>query len=338
MTDLRQTSRVRVIGGCDPDELLLLRTQIGRLPGMWSIVESADANLVLCNLDTESGQAAWTAHDEDDRTVAYVALFTGPAPSEARFSIERPLRALALTEVLQRARGELQPAEGREPRKIVISSLSARASTPSDVPSLGDHDPEDLLLGLLRSLSGNDPIAIGPTDTPAIILRPDAGVAWSEDWQNLIALARTPKSDIRYETIRWPEFGEDPSRALVDRRLDELMWFAALEGSQGRPLRELKIDQGIRLKAFPDFQRLYRRPVHVRIAYVMSRGWLRVEQIAEAARASVFEVTGLCNGCACLDLLEFNATAALHSGVPRKRSQLFQRIFDRLAQARGGAA
>lgn len=308
--------RLRIVGKCRPDELFLLRSRIDARDERWAIVEERgfDANVFLYNLDHVAGQIAWGRRDDNASDTAHVAFSAGPAPDEAKVSIGKPLRGFQVETMLDEVEAALsgndapeQSAAPKKPKAAPIQPIGASARQPENSPDASANAPSNLssLLHLLRSASGNEPMSIGLDTSAAILVSPGLGTAYSIDWGEMSSLARAAAATINCQSVSSADMEREArDRNLFRRRLDELLWFAALEGSEGHPLQEVEMDRRMQLKALPDFGRLYHRPTHVRIGVMMKYHALLPQEVAQRARASLPDVIDFYNACVCLDLLQ----------------------------------
>lgn len=303
--------RIQIVGGCAPEELLLLQSQVRLRQKNWGIVDNSDANVIIYNLDDEAGQIAWSRRDPNEAGIAHVAFATGTTPEDAKFSLDRSLRSIQLISLFDEV------------------EQGASESSPAFLP-------ESRLLGLLQSISGDVPVAIGLGGPPGIIVVPDSFAGFSAEWDSMFDLARTPAESIRCEFITAADMEKLVGElGLVQRSLEELVWFAALVGSEGQPLSELDVRQRVQLKQLPGFSRLYHRPTHVRIGVMMKYHPLLLDEIARRASAPIPDVIDLYNACICMDFIEVVEAAPpppKRKEVSAERSGLFKRILSRLSQ------
>lgn len=341
--------RLKVIGKCGPDEMFLLRARIGTRKDKWMMDDdgSVDANAILYNLDDRAGQAAWDARITAGSKIAQIAFRAGPPPEEAEFSITKPLRGFQVETLLDEVEAKLggQGAPARAavsaPRAAAPKTANTKAAAPTPPPppakpaaaSATGPTGATNLLQLLRNATDSEPMAISLSAAPALLVSPKVGMGYSVEWGDLTALAHAPTSEIRWETVSSADMERQARESgLRRRRMDELLWFAALEGSEGQPLDEMDMAKRMQLKALPDFGRLYHRPTHVRIGVMMKYHALLPEEVAQRARASLPDVIDFYNACICLDLLEESEEAKPRKSkqVSAERAGLFRRIMTRL--------
>jgi hypothetical protein len=332
MGEMKPSFRVCTAGEYRSDELVLLKAQINFRGEHWAFAETGDANVIFCDLDSEAGRAAWAGLDSDESRTAKVAATGGLPPGDAHYAVERPLRTVKLIALFD----QIESTFGKSSRASKTAKRSAGSTPKAEEWEVSSSESDALLLGILKSLSGRDTVAISLGGPPDIIVSPKARTSFSLDWAALSDLARSPAEAIRCESITPQEMeAVARERGLVPRQLKELIWFAALEGSQGRPLPNSGMSRRVRLGRLPDLARLHHSPTHVRIGVMMTHRAATLEEIAQRARAPLADVIDFYNACVSLNLVKAatgSAPARPARQVSAEKLGLFQRILTRLSQ------
>ncbi len=100
MISAKRALRLRIIGGCHPDERALIESQAILRADKLKLVNDNSANIILYNLEDTVGKAGWRNRALDQPGVTHVAFTSGAAPVDAQHFLRRPLRAFHLIEFL----------------------------------------------------------------------------------------------------------------------------------------------------------------------------------------------------------------------------------------------
>jgi signal recognition particle receptor subunit beta len=283
--------------GFDDDEIRVIEALLvlggARLKQTWELGRKTDRSVLLVKVGrTEESLAHWQALARDiglRRLIAYV-------PSGVEIAAER--------RILQR---DGQPLGMRE----LVEALNASGNEPGRSPpaepetNAGRFDPEQHFLALLDAACRQDRDTLWEYQGITVYVRPGDRAYFAEKpLENLLPLLSAPRPEIAAWSGSEAE-ARIEGRAAGWRRGDllELLWFAALVASQGRPHVDFSPEEPLSLKVWPEFVRLPYYREYLDIANHMATRADSIGKIAEATRHPTAEVADFVNACRALDLV-----------------------------------
>jgi hypothetical protein len=302
------------------------------------VMESA--HVILVSLHTGAGREFWRQCPQDHRFVA--CSQNNDEGGEARWKLRLPPQAPpsrqallqlfnALDEFLAQAAPErASPPEALPPPPNAVAAPpapvpeAARPETPPLLPEPETHSPapaqaapaassdevfapQSCLLGILQeAMRSGQGLSLTAPRQPQILICPEAqsfysvvGVEALSDFCTLPAQAIQASPLARAEIERLSQ-----ERKMSRQALDELLWLAALYGSQGRLLQGCAADAVVHLKHWPQVSHLPHYRAYLRIAAFMNQNATELAHIAAATGMPLAMVYDFHNACEILGLLE----------------------------------
>lgn len=254
--------------------------------GHWRIAPEAAAEVLVVDLDSMVGQMSWLKLARSGRKL--VALSVRPK-GETALTLQHPLSAEALAEVLQRLESELPAAAPAKPVAGAAAAparpQAAAAPTPAQPPRLVDYLSPDALPGPVRlEAEGAPPLVIDPGSNLYLggdKLKPYAPYCTrpiaAGDWQSL-EQSELPALEVKLG-------GRQP--------LLRLRWLSALLAGEGKLLPPWSAEDRFKLNRWPQIEREF--PKHFRIATAMMKGSHTLAEIAELSQSPPADVADFIN-------------------------------------------
>jgi len=243
----------------------------------WSIVEADDGDAVLVDVDNPEGAAEWPDLSQGLRPA--VAL-SRRRQFAARMLLQKPIRSQQLTRLL----GELE-------------TLIANPEEEQDWPVLvfGDDDDELPLAEHLRRHNWDQPVLVGGSYMPELVIDPGAGVWYSSASDR--ELAQLLRRYLRRTEARALSSSElvDHTNGLEQNSLANLKWRAGLALSSGALHPDLAGEIRFMLPQVP-LQALS-DTAYSRQARVLIHQPVTAEELLEQARAERGDVAEFLNAC-----------------------------------------
>jgi hypothetical protein len=310
--------------------LAILTLSERALKAAWTFTPFMDsADIILVSLNTDAGREFWRQCPQDHRFVACTQDDEGgEARWKLRLSPQSPPSRQALLQLFN-ALGDFlaqaPPASTALPTPPTPEAASP--ATPPALPPLPEPEapcpapaqaapapgsdelfaPQSCLLGILQEAlrSGQNLSLIAPSQ-PQILVCTETqsfysvvGVEALSDFCALPAQAIQASPLTRAEIERLSQ-----ERKMSRQALDELLWLAALYGSQGRLLQGCAADTVLHLKHWPQVSHLPHYRAYLRVAAFMNQNAADLAYIAAATGMPLATVYDFHNACEILGLLE----------------------------------
>jgi hypothetical protein len=285
-----------------------------------------------CNLLEYNNQGGHLAVIDTDTTVGkqmvnqvrvgQVQLVISSQPSHSRGWTEllKPVRVNPLKELLANLCAELNPD------KTTSNSVTVKENTPP-VPDALNETIFDILYNakqndLCLRISwdqGRSAYINGKTNTVATAL----------SQKSMDSLFTTPIDLIEAKNITL-DVCESVSHTLNILALDGVLWQAAVLCSRGRILSGHSLDTPVKLKAWPNFTRQSFNPHFLRLAAVLARQAITLNQLKSETQVPLKDIVNFYNAVYAVGLIEFQNQKIESRTVPRKTSLRLRDIFSRL--------
>ncbi|MCK4492774.1 MAG: hypothetical protein KAU26_01860, partial [Methylococcales bacterium] len=153
---------------------------------------------------------------------------------------------------------------------------------------------------------------------------------FSANKTNLNELLLRSADDFMVTELSQMDF-EQITKSMESKKLNDLLWSAAVAGSQGRLMKGHGLNDVIHLKHWPDIAHIKTANHYLIIAAFMSRNTVDIETIANQTEQTLEDVIDFHNACDVLGLIEHDDVYSLNSKpVSDKLRQLRGRIFETL--------
>jgi len=272
----------------------------------WRLDDEATADLVLVDADSVWGHMSWLKLVGAGRhAVACSAKATSTGLRDASLSLDLPVQADALAQVLEQVRARL----GSAPQATTTAQIQAGAAArrPSTAP-IADSAPtitthtetpaETSVADWLLGGGGVTPLLI-ESDGRSLLLDPQ-----TDRWYGDNALRpQAPLLTRPLSTARQPAPNVlAAARAVGGQPLSRLRWFVALTSNPGALPDGTRADNRLRLTRWPEIEREF--PRHFRIATALMRQPATLTVIAEQVGVDVADVADFARACQALGILE----------------------------------
>lgn len=268
----------------------------------WRLDDEATADLVLVNADSVWGHMSWLKLVGAGRhAVACSAKATGTGLRDARLSLDLPVQADALVQVLEQVRARLGEApQAATPAQNQANAVARQPLTAPITSSVATTETgagasvADWLLGgaavapLLVESNGCSLLLDPQTDRwyGDSALRPQAPLLTRP-----LSTARQPAPNVLAA-----------ARAAGGQPLSRLRWFVALSAHPGALPDGADANSRLRLTRWPEIEREF--PRHFRIATALMRQPATPAAIAEQIGGDVADVADFARACQALGILE----------------------------------
>lgn len=175
--------------------------------------------------------------------------------------------------------------------------------------------PETRLLGLIQSIAeGKKNCRIALPKGPEIYIFSEESVFFSQATiEGLLPLCVTECQFLEVDAIQQPSMmSELVEQGYRKSTLIELIWFAALVGSQGRLLSECRLEEPVHLRQWPDFARLPYYSEYQSLASRMTKEVATLSDLATSTETPLGQVIDFHNACTALKLIERGTSATAH--------------------------
>ena len=280
----------------------LLRGGLRDEAAHWRLDDEATADLVLVDADSVWGHISWLKLVGAGRhAVACSAKASSTGLRDARLSLDLPVQADALVQVLEQVRARLgETPQATRPAQTQANAVARRSST-ADITSstattrtgAGASVADWLLDGagvapLLVEANGCSLLLDPQTDRwyGDSALRPQAPLL-----ARPLSAARQPAPSVLAA-----------ARAMGGQPLSRLRWFVALSARPGALPNGADTNSRLRLTRWPEIEREF--PRHFRIATALMRQPATPAAIAEQTGGDVADVVDFARACQALGILE----------------------------------
>lgn len=272
----------------------------------WRLDDEATADLVLVDADSVWGHMSWLKLVGAGRhAVACSAKATSTGLRDASLSLDLPVQADALAQVLEQVRARLGSApQATTTAQIQAGAAARRPSTApiaDSAPTVTTHTETPAETSVADWLLGGGvvtPLLI-ESDGRSLLLDPQ-----TDRWYGDNALRpQAPLLTRPLSTARQPAPNVlAAARAVGGQPLSRLRWFVALTSNPGAPPDGTRADNRLRLTRWPEIEREF--PRHFRIATALMRQPATLTVIAEQVGVDVADVADFARACQALGILE----------------------------------
>lgn len=298
----------------------------------WTLMQEGQANVVLFDVDTDSGRAAWNANQGLTRESIRVWC-SRRGPTEAvKYYLKKPYRYQALVDLLTAVTG----AKARSGKTVPISA--AIKTKPESKLAGKIFNPDEHFLGLLLSATEEkQPVRFQRQNGASLYVEPtDWEYFYPESEKGLRSLCASVPAQIKVEIISKGVLAKQIAQeGMQGRSLQSLIWLAALEGSAGRPLQGWEEGGMLKLKQWPNLGVLQHSLDEMRLATFMATQAATLVTISARTGVARQKVVDFINACYAVGLLETNiATESVPELVTTNPKQ--GGIYGFMRRLRGG--
>ncbi len=272
----------------------------------WRLDDEATADLVLVDADSVWGHMSWLKLVGAGRhAVACSAKATSTRLRDASLSLDLPVQADALAQVLEQVRARLGSApQATTTAQIQAGAAAHRPSTApitDSAPTVTTHTETPAEASVADWLLGGGGVTtlLIESDGRSLLLDPQ-----TDRWYGDNALRpQAPLLTRPLSTARQPAPNVlAAARAAGGQPLSRLRWFVALTSNPGAPPDGARADDRLRLTRWPEIEREF--PRHFRIATALMRQPATLTVIAEQVGVDVADVADFARACQALGILE----------------------------------
>jgi signal recognition particle receptor subunit beta len=340
-TDLGHPLTLVIFDGDDSDlralsAILILAGSALKTPWRLTWQEPADVALVVVDPSFEASR--WQECLERypvERLIAFSE--EGWAPPEAHWRLSRyepghPPSLRAFTQLLNQIADHRALQSDRESREDLPSGI---ASGEGSMFSPDVFVPETRLLGLLQKFGAEGKACrIGSAEGLEAYVIPGQDTFLSRATiEELLPLCIAECPDLQVEAV---EESETVTRLIAQGyrkcSLTELIWFAALAGSQGRLLAGCRPEEPVHLRQWPDFARLPYYSDYQELASQMAKQAATLAEVAAAAAVPLGQAIDFHNACVALGLIKRGAAAIEHLQKKTLCRECMSHAFSHLAK------
>ncbi len=257
----------------------LLRLFDGRSRGRWIFVESTEADVILYDADQPEIE---NSLPKSKLAVAYSTQT--PEKKESLF-LGKPMRVHEFNRLLNRM------------ERIIVSHQAGAIILTEDWQTF---DPSQYCLGLLQAaLEDKKARLLNFKGLPPIYLEPQEKHYYSAmALDELAPLLIAPRDDIEEEMLTEQELLKIVEKyKLKPLSIEPLLWFAALQCSQGRLLADHVADVECGLIRWPNFSILPHRREHLALAVYMANHMDTLSEVVLETGVPLKTVIDFTNAC-----------------------------------------
>lgn len=324
-----------------------------QLNAVWQVAESAD--IVIVDVEQPEGQSYWQTHQTEQQMIVYAKQNT----YQAQWYLQKPIRVQPLVQVLNalatwrmnvptsatRAAATVNRVETPPLRTTTTTAASAPAPTKTDKPLPIDSEfqPSRYLIGLLQTViqlgtakrltyADQSPLYILPQEQRCFTtpLPKTLGQTTLKGSIYTVAIEQI-KSEVLTPTALRAEVEKQSLRAYP---VETILWYTALQASQGRLIFNQPKQANVRLKQWPNFATLPHLPTHMNLAAFMLKKTADLATIATKTHIPLPTVVDFFNACKLLGLIteSSHSEPLLEKEVPETKRQLLKGILNRLTR------
>lgn len=282
-------------------------------------------NILVVDVDNEPGKQFYQQFNPS-RAHTLLLLSSDALNDNRHLILRKPMRVQTLKDVLYDIHLESAPKKKVEPEAKLESS-----------PPSKNFDPQSVLFFLLlKAMEEKQVLQIFCHPySPLFVHAEQAIVATSSSREVLRKITRS-LTDIKSTKLSAADF-EILAKGQVIMPLKNLLWSAALYGSQGQLIPLHSPDVPVRLKAWPNLSRLDFDPEHMKLASLMAAQAMSLKQLAERTKLPWETVVGFYNAAFIMGLVLINPnkSSSQHTSAPAEPEKmgLFSKIAQRLKLA-----
>jgi hypothetical protein len=315
-------------------------TDISVLKVAIGILTNLNIHIDVLNLNDTSGAIILVDADTEDGSVHYrelsasrghilIVLSEQTLNDNRNIVLKKPLRVQTLKDVLCDVYQQSTASAGG------LSLARPSGDTPATEPSALPFDAgRNLFFILHKAFNAKQRLQIFyPPFSPMYADGANGIVATSASRVTLRKMVSVPSEQLKTLQLSEADF-DILARGQVIVQFSQVLWSAALFGSQSQLVSGHDLDTVVRLKAWPNFSRLDFEPPHMALAPLMASQALSIRQIAAKTKMNTAVIIGFYNAALVTDLLEVTPSAQVVSApepvADNKKTGLFARIARRL--------
>jgi hypothetical protein len=326
-----------------------------QLNAVWQVSESAD--IVIVDVEQPEGQGYWQTHQSEQQMVVYAKQNN----YQAQWYLQKPIRVQPLVQMLNalatwrmnipqsatRAAATVNRVETPPLRTTTTTSASASAPAPTKaekpLPADAEFQPSRYLIGLLQTV-----IQLGTAkrltyaDQSPLYILPQEQRCFTTPLPKTLGQTTLKGSiyTVPIEQIKGEVLTPTALRAEVEKQslraypVETILWYTALQASQGRILYNQPKQANVRLKQWPNFATLPHLPTHMNLAAFMLKKTADLTTIATKTHVPLPIVIDFFNACKLSGLIiEPNHSEPLiEKEIPETKRQLLKGILNRLTK------
>jgi len=283
--------------------------------------------LVLIDFDTPSGKDFYT-HFNYARHRALLLLSTETLNDHRNLVLKKPLRVQTLKDVLYDLYLSLNP-------QLKIAQLSKQSETETNHLPPNPFNPQNnLFFVLFKAWQAKSVIQVFcPPHSPLFVNTISGIIASSISNETLSKIISSQAYAFKSTKLSSADF-EILAKGQVIVPLNQVLWNAALYGSQGQLIEGHSPDVPIQLKAWPNLSRLDFEPHHMKLASIMAGKALTLKQIHLKTHLPWETIIGFYNAAYATNLIVINPanlpTAPTSKSAPPVKASLLAKIANRL--------
>ncbi|ADJ27927.1 hypothetical protein [Nitrosococcus watsonii] len=278
----------------------------------WRLMEEGQANVVLFDVDTKAGWAAWNTNQGlTQKSIRVWCSRRGPTEA-VKYYLKKPYRYRHLADLLAMV-GQSQKKAGEVafPSAAIKSKPRKRLAGPS-------FEPAKYFLGLLLSaIEEKRSVRFQYQDSAPLYVEPAGWEYFYPDSERALRrLCGSVSSCIQVESITKDLLVQQVAQdGIKSCSLQSLIWLAAFEGSAGRPLPGWREEGLFKLKQWPNLGVLQHDLDEMRLAAFMTKQAATLVSILTHTGVAKRKAVSFINACYAVGLLEKNIEIASISAL-----------------------
>lgn len=282
-------------------------------------------NILVVDVDNEPGKQFYQQFNPS-RAHTLLLLSSDALNDNRHLILRKPMRVQTLKDVLYDIHLESAPKKKAEAK--LENSTAPSAPTKS-------FDPQNVLFFLLlKAMEEKQVLQIFCHPYSPLFVHAEQSIVATSSSREVLRKITHSLTDIKSTKISAADF-EILAKGQLIMPLKNLLWSAALYGSQGQLIPLHSLDVPVRLKAWPNLSRLDFDPEHMKLASLMAAQAMSLKQLAERTKLPLATVVGFYNAVTIMGLVLINPnkTNTQHAPVEPEKMGLFSKIAQRLKLA-----
>jgi len=282
-------------------------------------------NILVVDVDSEPGKQFYQKFNPS-RAHTLLLLSSDALNDNRNLILRKPMRVQTLKDVLYDIHLESAPKKKAE--------LEVKADVNAPVKKF---DPQNVLFFLLlKAMEEKQVLQIFCHPYSPLFVHAEQSIVATSSSRDVLRKITHSLTDIKSTKLSASDF-EVLAKGQLIMPLKNLLWSAALYGSQGQIIPFHSLDVPVRLKAWPNLSRLDFDPEHMKIASLMAAQAMSLKQLAERTKLPLATVIGFYNAVFIMGLVLINPNknSAQHASAPAEPEKigLFSKIAQRLKLA-----
>lgn len=282
-------------------------------------------NVLVVDVDNESGKQFYQQF-HPSRAHTLLLLSSDALNDNRHLILRKPMRVQTLKDVLYDIHLESAPKKKAEP-----------TVKPDSYAPTKNFDPQSVLFFLLlKAMEEKQVLQIFCHPYSPLFVHAEQSIVATSSSREVLRKITHSLTDIKSTKLSAADF-EILAKGQLIMPLKNLLWSAALYGSQGQLMPTHSPDVPVRLKAWPNLSRLDFDPEHMKLASLMAAQAMSLKQLAERTKLPWATVVGFYNAVTIMGLVLINPNKSniQHSTTPAEPEKmgLFSKIAQRLKLA-----